>query len=104
MVQDKPKFKLSRQEMLEFNDACDEAASCCPQYRNDWGFEDRDILQGAIKPKQLVRHWLDSSVLFSSGYHRELSPDAQAVFKRYKLYKAARTIWKAQQEALGVTS
>lgn len=94
---EKPKFKMSKEEMLDFNDACFDAAAACPQYRGEWAFDDREILLGLIKPKDLVKSWLNCDTLWHSGYYKELSPDALDVFNAYKQYKAQKTIWKQAQ-------
>ncbi len=87
----KPKFDMNKNEMLAFNDDCEEAARCCPQFQN-WTIEDRVILLGEISAKKLVKHWMDCDVLFKSGYKKELSESAKDVFRRYKEYKAAKII------------
>jgi len=33
---DKPKFKMSLEEMIQFNDDLNEACNACPQYSNDY--------------------------------------------------------------------
>ena len=73
------KFKMSKEEMLQFNDDCNDAANACPQYSNDMLLEDRDILQGKISAKQLVK---------------ELSLDASEIFSRYEEYKEAKRLEK----------
>jgi hypothetical protein len=87
----KPKFKMSKQEMLDFNDACDNAACQCPQYRSGyWGYSDRDILQGEVKPKTLVKHWLMCDTLWRSSYNECLDSDAIQTIIEYKQYKLLR--------------
>ena len=93
---DKPKFVMSKKEMLEFNDACGEAARHCPQFRREH-FEDRAILLGEIPAKTLVKTWRKCDTLFSFGYAELLSEDAVDVFKRYKNYKADKQLWKAKK-------
>lgn len=74
----KPKFKMSFLEMLRFSRACDEAARECPQYDGSWSKEDQLLeayLTGMdIDPKELVKHWLDSTVLWDAGYSRVYEP------------------------------
>jgi hypothetical protein len=89
----KPKFKMSIDEMLSFNDDCEMAAQQCPQWRGR-GAEDRDICLGKITPKELVKHWRRCDVLWVSGYHEALSIDALEVFKDYKKHKTAIAAWK----------
>ena len=89
----KPKFLMSKQEMLAFNDDCLEAAHHCPQFRG-WGYDDRDILLGNVKPADMVKTWLDCDVLWKYGYDECLSEDAKEVFDRYKDYKAEKRLWK----------
>ena len=83
------KFKMTKQEMLDFNDACMDAAGHCPQ-----GclceIDDRDILQGKVTPKQLVKHWLQCDTLWEYGYDECLGLDALEVFKEYNIWKALR--------------
>lgn len=90
---DKPKFKLSKEEMLQFNDDCHAAASSCPQFRG-WGYEDREILLGKVSAKDLVKTWKECDTLFDSGYDEELSSEAVEVFNKYKKYKAEKYLWK----------
>ena len=89
------KFKMSKEEMLQFNDHCNDAANACPQYSNDMLLEDRDILQGKISAKQLVKHWKKCNVLFEYGYEEELSLDASEIFSRYEEYKEAKRLEKS---------
>ena len=93
----KPKFRMTVQEMLDFNDDCNNAAGECPQYRGEWAFEDRDIFEKRIRPKQLLKHWKASSVLFDSGYHVHLSEASLDWFQKYALYKAEKRSWKSKQ-------
>lgn len=82
------KFKLSKKEMLQFDDDCNAAACECPQYRSYyWSIDDRKILLGEISPKELVKHWLDCGTLWKSGYHVCLSEYAWDIIKRYKEWK-----------------
>lgn len=81
------KFKLSKREMLQFDDDCNAAANECPQYSNHWCIDDRKILLGEITPKELVKHWLECDTLWRSGYSECLSDYARDIFKRYKEWK-----------------
>jgi hypothetical protein len=94
------KFKLSKREMLQFNDDCNFAANECPQYRNHRCVDDRTILLGEIKPKELVKHWLACETLWDSGYSNYLPDYALATIKRYKEWKIlnkAEKIMKKQE-------
>lgn len=86
-----PKFKLSKQEMLAFNDDCDNAARHCPQFRG-WGPEDRTILLGEISAKQLVKVWKNCDTLFKSGYEELLSDETMEIFNQYREYKAEKRV------------
>lgn len=90
----KPAFKMTIQEMLDFNDECDSAARKCPQYQGTWTIEDRAICRGEITPKALVKHWRRCETLWRSGYSACLSLDAECVFKRFKKYKALLAAYK----------
>ena len=94
---EKPKFKMTVDEMLAFNDDCEMAAQVCPQWRGR-GVEDRDICLGKIKPKKLVKYWKDCDTLWKSGYSEALSIDALEVFKDYKRYKLELAEWKLLNE------
>ena len=104
---DKPKFKMSKEAMLAFNDACDEAARNCPQFLGGV-IEDREILLGEITAKSLVRIWRGCNVLFSLGYAELLTEEAVDVFKAYeqynvdvfkayRQYRAEKRIWKKEK-------
>lgn len=95
---DRPKFKMAVEEMISFNDDCEEAIFQCPQ-RNHGYFEDRDIFRKEVSPKQLLSTWKADSTLWKSGYHQALSEDALDLFRQYELYKAKKKIWKAEQKA-----
>lgn len=92
----KPKFKMSKQEMLKFNDDCNSAANECPQYLNDYFIEPRSILQGTITAKQLVKHWKKCDTLFEHGYEQVLDIDALEIFDRYKLYKSEKRKYRLE--------
>jgi hypothetical protein len=95
---DKPKFQMTKQEMLSFNDACAQATFKCPQVNRSVGPKDRDILQGSVKPKDLVKLWKKDSVLWHYGYSCELPDFALEIFERYKLYKARKLVWKHENK------
>lgn len=92
----KPKFKMTVEEILQFNDDCIEAALECPQVRLDdvEVFEDRDILRKEVSAKEVVKWWKDVPVLWESGYYKCLTDEALDVFAEYKLYKAKKRLWK----------
>jgi len=92
----KPKFKMSVEDMLSFNDDCEMAARHCPQWRGQ-AVDDRDICLGKIAPKQLVKYWRQCDTLWQSGYHRVLSVDAVEVFAEYKAYKKKLAAWKLER-------
>ena len=94
----KPKFKMTIEEMLSFNDDCEAAASRCPQWRGQ-AVEDRNICLGRIKPKNLVKYWLRSDTLWTMGYHNELSVDAALVLEEYKEHKILLAAWKLTKGA-----
>ena len=92
----KPKFKMSKREMLEFNEMCNSAANECPQYAHEDYIEPRSIMQGTITAKQLVKHWRKCDTLFEYGYEQALDIDALEVFDRYKLYKSEKRKYKLE--------
>ena len=94
----KPKFKMTIDECLEFNDACSTAAHHCPQYRGFDTAEDRDICRRDLSAKNLVKQWRKSETLWKYGYSEELSLDALEVFEKYKAYRTALKFWKLQQK------
>lgn len=98
------KFKLSKREMLQFDDDCNEAANECPQYRNYWCIDDRKILLGEITPKELVKHWLQCETLWKSGYSECLSQNARDIFKRYKEWKILKQAEKIAANRKAVLS
>lgn len=93
---DKPKFKMSVDELLQFNDDCIEAALQCPQNRLEdvQVFEDRQILRKEVSAKEVVKWWRSCSTLWEYGYHKCLTEEALDVFKKYEIYKAEKKIWK----------
>lgn len=93
-TEEKPKFKMTVEEMLDFNDQCEEAASHCPQDRGQWVLDDRDICLGNISAKELVNNWRKCSTLWEFGYDGCLTDDALHVFKAYDLYRAQKKVWK----------
>lgn len=84
------KFKMSIEEMLDFNDACDMACGQSPGYRSDLAVPDRDICLKKITAKQLVKHWKRCRILWRNGFYECLSPDAAYVFEEYEEYKLLR--------------
>lgn len=97
----KTKFKMTKEEMLAFNDDCNNAANRCPQHCNRWAIDDRVILLGGIRARDLVKHWRRSEELWGLGYHEHLTLDARDVFHQYDLYRLARKIEKIKQKQGG---
>lgn len=94
------KFTLTKEEMLQFNDDCDNAAAQCPQYRSGyWAFSDMGILLGEVKPKKLVKHWLACDTLWEYGYSECLSEDAIAIIDSYKISKIQKKLEKLQKKS-----
>ena len=94
----KPKFKLSKEELLDFNDACIDAVSHCPNHNKQWWLEDRDILLGRYKTKDVLRHWLSCDILWDKGYSEELSLYALEVVSEYKKYKILKKAYHIEME------
>ena len=102
----KIKFKLTKEEMLEFNDQCESISSLGPRTLSQ--YEDRDILQGKVKPTQLVKYWiqdlwlkhnLDAVRKCPNAIRLGVDKDADAVklmFRRYKEYKVLKAIQKRE--------
>lgn len=102
----KPKFKMTRQELLEFNDAATQIYEECPQTRGTL-FEDRDILLGNVTAKEVYKGWKDCKILHDYGYlagaargtksHLYLAYETyKEVEKKYQLYKARKILWKEE--------
>lgn len=104
----KIKFKLSKEEMLEFNDKCESVSSLGPRTLSQ--YEDRDILQGHVKPTQLVKYWIQDLWLKHNldavrkcpnamrlGVDKD-ADDVKQMFKRYKEYKALKAIQKRKAQ------
>lgn len=108
----KPKFKMKKRELLEFNDAAGEIYLLCPQVRpQDLPFEDRQILLGEISVKEVVECWLDkhssvtSEVMFELGYVTAAKKDCwehydtfKEVSKLYKAHKVAKKYYKLMRK------
>ena len=91
------KFKMSKKEMLEFNDKCESVSSLGPRTLSK--YEDRQILMGEVKPKKLVKYWLQDLWLKHNlkavmecpnairlGIDKD-ADDVKLVFKKYEEYK-----------------
>ena len=101
---DKIKFTMSKEEMLEFNDNCESVSSLGPKTLSQ--YEDREILLGEVKSKDLVRYWikdpwlkhnLKSVMHCSHAIHLGIAQEAEEVrdvFKKYKLYLALKKLSK----------
>lgn len=92
----KPKFKLTIEEMLDFNDGCAMAASYHDNYSE---VDDRVICLGEITAKQLVKRWLKSVPLFENGFDAELDGETLDVLDRWYQYKQDKQLWKALKKA-----
>ena len=104
-----PKFKMTKNEMLEFNDQCESVSSLGPGTLSQ--YEDRQILLGEVKPKQLVEYWiqdlwlkhnLNSVRKCPNAIRLGIAKDADAVkliFKKYKEYKTLKAIQKRERKA-----
>ena len=100
----KVKFKMSKIEMLEFNEQCESVSSLGPGTLSQ--YEDRQILLGEVKPKQLVEFWIkdlwlkhniDAVRKCENAIHRGIDKDAddvKLVFRKYKEYKVLKAIEK----------
>lgn len=101
---DKIKFKMTREEMLDFNDKCESVSSLGPKTLSQ--YEDRQILLGEVKAKALVRFWIKdlwlkqniNSVMHCPNAIRlgiaEEAEEVKEVFKRYKIYKTLKKLNK----------
>jgi hypothetical protein len=90
----KPKFKMTLDEMIEFNGDCEQTARRCPQYYGEFCVYDGDIFRKEITPIELVNHWASCDVLFGYGYAEELSVATDLVFERYRQYKHDKAVYK----------
>lgn len=96
----KPKFKITKRELLDFNTACAEAMLECPQVRlgEAYNIEDRDILLGEINKKQIFKRWINERVLWELGYDEYLEEDVLELIEMYKDYLAQRRLWKRAEK------
>lgn len=90
---EKPKFKMTVDEILRFNDDCEEAASRCPQAKIFY-FSDRQILKKEVSAKEVLKVWSKDGTLWDMGYDEGLSADAVYWFEQYKKYKILKKAWK----------
>ena len=88
-IMDKPKFKMTIEEMLEFNGACESAVS----YHQRILIDDRDICLGKISAKALLKFWTKSKVLWQNGFCSDLDQDAMSLFEEYWEYKKNKQVW-----------
>lgn len=94
----KPKFKMSKREMLEFNDDCERITISNP-HLSKYVIEDRDILLGDISAKKLVKHWKKALGKLSKydgedeDYMATISIDAETWIKEYEEYKIKKRAW-----------
>lgn len=89
----KPKFKMSKQEMLKFNDDCNNA---CPKYVGTPLITNEEILNGTISAKRLVKLWNNCDTLVEYDCYEYLSLDSLEIFDRYKLYKSEKRKYKLE--------
>lgn len=100
----KVKFKMSKIEMLEFNEQCESVSSLGPGTLSQ--YEDRQILLGEVKAKQLVEFWIKDLWLKHNidavrkcdnairlGIDKD-ADDVKLVFRKYKEYKVLKAIEK----------
>lgn len=102
------KFKMTKEEMLEFNDKCEAVSSLGPGTLSQ--YEDRAILLGEVKPTQLVKYWvqdlwlkhnLDAVRKCPHAIHLGVANDAddvKLIFRQYKEYKVLKAIQKREQQ------
>ena len=81
------KFKMTKEEMLDFNDECNNACCQSPGYRGEYAIEDRDICLGKISAKALVKHWKKCEILWRNGFSECLEHNAAYVFEEFKKRK-----------------
>lgn len=80
-------MKMTKEEMLQFNDDCNNACGQAPGYRNEYAIEDRDICLGNISTKQLIKHWKKCPILWRNGFSECLTIDALYTFEEHALEK-----------------
>lgn len=102
------KFKMSLDEMIDFNDKCESVCSLGPGSLSQ--YEDRDILRGEVKPKELVKFWksnlwlknnLKSVMKCANAIRLGIANDADDVmdvFLKYKAYKALKILAKLEKK------
>lgn len=94
----KTKFKLTLEEMLRFQQDCDEAARQCPQYLGYWGYSEDEIYSGKLPAKELVKSWLGCDTLWEYGYSECLSQETLDIIEKYHAYKAIRKLEKRRSK------
>lgn len=94
----KTKFKLTIEEMLRFQQDCDEAARQCPQYLGYWGYSEEEIYSEKLPAKELVKSWLDCDTLWEYGYSECLSQETLDIIENYNTYKAIRKLEKRRSK------
>lgn len=93
----KPKFKLTKEEMIEFNDDCEHATIGLGNL-DRFAIEDRVIYRGEITPKKLVAHWIKVLGRHSKQSNDNLSLDALSWMQEYKEYHTQKRAWKLLQK------
>lgn len=94
----KTKFKLTIEEMLRFQQDCDEAARQCPQYLGYWGYSKEEIYSEKLPAKELVKSWLDCDTLWEYGYSECLSQESLDIIEKYHAYKTIRKLEKRRSK------
>ena len=86
--------------MIDFNDKCESVCSLGPGSLSQYQY--RQILRNEVKPKVLVKYWLQNSWLKLNLKEISECPnairlgiandadDVQEIFKKYKRYKALK--------------
>lgn len=94
---EKPKFKMSIDEMIEFNDDCEQATIGLGHLSN-FSIEDRVIFRKEITAKKLVKHWIKVLGKHGTMKNDNLSLDALTWMKEYKQYKTKKRAWNLLQK------
>ena len=95
---------MTTEEMIFFNEACQETRYLCPQER-EYGFDDRQIYRNEISPKELIKFWKDDRIIFGLGYLEAMWEEDQNyaeciedTFKKWKVYKAKKLLWRLEDD------
>lgn len=74
---------MSKKMILALHKDCLWAAQQCPQYRKD-PFEPDDILLGEVSKERVLEYWSSASVLWTAGYHIELSRNSLILIEEFR--------------------